>query len=319
VPDTASRRPVRPLMGFRGAPRTRTRRTRTVIGSARPVRRFHAPRGVILRASPRPKPGVGPPCAFVPLQRYVPRAPHRGVEPDGPKADEPRPVPRCCLSWASMPYDTIPGRRTRLMAADPSTAACHVRGLATPYAASTTGPPGARSAGASLGFAPQGVPFGARGAPLGVPALLTLPAAAPPRRGTKRGRLPAGPSSRVESVLSPGSRGNPAVDAFLGFPPPELSPHPPGPPLVVTAPALSPSRRMTSLPAWTSGLRGSDGSAWSVSGLPALMGFCTLRPSRHSVHRPGERAHGFTSRRTPRKARRQLRSELPRQRCSRGS
>jgi hypothetical protein len=25
-----------------------------------------------------------------------------------------------------------------------------------------------------------------------------------------------------------------------------------------------------------------------------------LRPSRHSVHRPGERAHGFTSRRTPR-------------------
>jgi hypothetical protein len=62
------------------------------------------------------------------------------------------------------------------MAPDPSAAACHVRGLATSFAASTTGPTGARSAGASLGFALQGVPLDARGAPLGVPALLTLPA-----------------------------------------------------------------------------------------------------------------------------------------------
>ena len=66
------------------------------------------------------------------------------------------------------------------MAEDPSTAACRVRGLATSFATYTTDPPGARSAGASLGFALQGVPFDARGTPLGVPALLTLPATPPP-------------------------------------------------------------------------------------------------------------------------------------------
>jgi hypothetical protein len=42
---------------------------------------------------------------------------------------------------------------------------------------------------------------------------------------------------------------------------------------------------------------------WPVSGLPALLGFRTLQPSRHSVHRLGERAHCFTSRRTPRTTR----------------
>jgi hypothetical protein len=40
-----------------------------------------------------------------------------------------------------------------------------------------------------------------------------------------------------------------------------------------------------------------EGIGWSVSGLPALLGFRTFRPSRRSAHRPGERAHGFTSRR----------------------
>jgi len=58
---------------------------------------------------------------------------------------------------------------------------------------------------------------------------------------------------------------------------------------------------------------------WLVSELPALMGFCTLRPSRHAVHRPGKRAHGFALRgmlldRQPRP-----RSLLPRTRCSHGS
>jgi hypothetical protein len=100
------------------------------------------------------------------------------------------PDPQCCLSWAFVPYDTVPGRRTRCMTTDPSAAACHVRGLATPFAASTTGPPGARSAGASMGFTLQGVLLGARGAPLGAPALLTLPTAPPPEgNGAGAGRL----------------------------------------------------------------------------------------------------------------------------------
>ena len=58
-------------------------------------------------------------------------------------------------------------------------------------------------------------------------------------RGDERERPPSGPCSRDESVLPSGSRRNPTVDAFLGFPPAESSPHPPGPSLVVTMPALS--------------------------------------------------------------------------------
>jgi len=66
-------------------------------------------------------------------------------------------VPRCNLSWALVPYDTVSDRQTRMKATDPSAAAYRVRGLATPLATSTTDPPGARSAGASMGFTLQGV------------------------------------------------------------------------------------------------------------------------------------------------------------------
>jgi hypothetical protein len=45
------------------------------------------------------------------------------------------------------------------MATVPTVTACHVRGLATPFATYTTGPTGARSAGASLGLTLQGVPL----------------------------------------------------------------------------------------------------------------------------------------------------------------
>jgi hypothetical protein len=52
-----------------------------------------------------------------------------------------------------------PGRSACMMATAPTVAACHVRGLGTPLAASTTGPPDARGVGASMGFALQGVPL----------------------------------------------------------------------------------------------------------------------------------------------------------------
>jgi hypothetical protein len=144
--------------------------------------------------------------------------------------------------------------------------------------------------------------------PLGVPSLLTLPRPPRPPCGGRGGRPPTGPCSRDELVPSPGRRSAPAVDAFLGFTPPERSPHASGPPLVVAGPALSPSGGLTSRPAWTSGLHGAHGSAWSVSGLPALLGFRTLRPSQHSVRRAGGRAHGFTSRGTSPDGRSQPRS-----------
>jgi hypothetical protein len=84
VPDAASRRPVRPLVELRGAPRTTARRTRTAMGF-RPTRpAFRRPAGGhppdLL---PTRRSGLGPPCAFVLLQRHVPAAPHRGVTPPG--------------------------------------------------------------------------------------------------------------------------------------------------------------------------------------------------------------------------------------------
>jgi hypothetical protein len=209
-----------------------------------------------------------------------------------------------------------------MMATAPTVAACHVRGLGTPFATYTTRPTGARSAGASMGLTLQGVPLVREWCSSRSPFPPDVAGRPNPPKGAKRVRPPTGPCSRDESVLASSTprREHTTVDAFLGFPPSESSPHPPGPSLVVTMPALSSSGGMTSLPTWTPGLRGSNGSAWSVSGLPTLMGFCTLRPSRHSVPRRGERAHGFASRRTTHpKARHQLRSKLPRRRGNRGS
>ena len=280
MPDAASRRPVRPLVEFRGASGTTARRTRTVIGF-RPTRAaFRRPAGV--RSPdllPTRRSGISPPCAFVLLQRHVPAAPHRNVTPQLLRADG-RPVSRCSLSWAFVPYDTISDRQTRLnKATDPSAAACHVRGLVTPLATSTTDPPGARSAGASMGLTLQGVLLVCERCPSRGPCPPDVTDRAPSPRGERTERPPSGPHSRNEFVLSPASRRRPAVDTFLGFASPEPSPHPPGPSLVVTMPALSSLGGMTSLPTWTPGLRGSNGSAWPVSGLPALLGFGTFQPS----------------------------------------
>jgi hypothetical protein len=199
---------------------------------------------------------------------------HRPPVPKDRRATRPAMLP--LLGFRALRH--IPGLADPLsLAADPSATACHVRGLATSFAASTTSPPGARGAGASMGFALQGVPLAARGAPLGVPALLTLPSVPPPE-GSEPERPPSGPSSRNESVLSssPSRRKDPTVDTFLSFSSPEHSPQPPGRSLVVTMPALSPLGGMTSLPTWATGLRGSVESAWSVSGLPALLRFRTF-------------------------------------------
>jgi hypothetical protein len=177
-----------------------------------------------------------------------------------------------------------------------------------------------RSAGASLGFTLHGVPLARGGFPLsGIPALLTLPGVCTSRRSCRPSKPPSGPRSHGESVLSSGGRSLPTVAAILGFSPSELSPHPPGVMLVVASPALSPFGGVTSRSAWTTGLRGSDGSAWPVSGLPALLGFRTFRLSGHSVHRAGRRAHGFASRGTSLDRRDRPRSKPPRPRRSRSS
>lgn len=251
-----------------------------LLVSVRPVRRFDALRVFILRTSSRPEGRGSAPralsCPFrdMSLQPRTATSLHQLLRADG------RPVSRCSLSWVFVPYDTVPDRQTRLnKATDPSDAACRVRGLGTPFATSTTSPPGARSAGASLGLTLQGVLLVREWCPFRGPCPPDLADRTPTPRGERTEWLPSGPHSRDEFVLSPASRRRPAVDTFLGFPSPEPSPHPPGRSLVVTMPALASLGGMTSPPTWTTGLHGSNGSAWPVSGLPALMRFHTLRPS----------------------------------------
>lgn len=176
--------------------------------------------------------------------------------------------------------------------ARPRAIPCHVRGLVTPIAASTTAPTGARSAGASMGFALQGLTR-TGGTPLGAPALLTFLRGVPPLREVHR-RPPSGLRSRYEH--DEGSSRTPR-HVLPGLSPSRaLSPS-------VRAVACSretnpPTLRRGDVPAHL-GLRvlRSERIGLSLSGPPALMGFCTLRPSRRSVRRPGERAHDFTSRR----------------------
>jgi len=139
----------------------------------------------------------------------------------------------------------------------PRTAPCHVRGLATPFAASTADPTGARGAGASLGFALQGFARDGR-APLGALAVLTFLRGDPPLREARR-RPPSRRCSRREP-RDPDPRG-PESTSFLGFSPSEPSPPPSGPSLVVARPALPPFRGVTFRPAGVSGPYEAEGSA----------------------------------------------------------
>jgi hypothetical protein len=85
----AARRAL-PLVGFRGAPGTRPGRTRTVIGSVRPVRRFDAHRVHVLPGCTRPKPCAAPPALSRPF-RGPSRQPRTGRPTRGV-------VARCFLS-----------------------------------------------------------------------------------------------------------------------------------------------------------------------------------------------------------------------------
>lgn len=82
------------------------------------------------------------------------------------------PIPGLASSpGLSMPYGTMSAWWTRILTADPSTVACHVRGLATPFATYTTGSCNPRRlsaphasqhvkrAGAPMGFPLHGVPL----------------------------------------------------------------------------------------------------------------------------------------------------------------
>jgi hypothetical protein len=159
----------------------------------------------------------GPPWTFAPLQSSSPGT--RAVPPDNRQTDD------TSSPGLSLPYDTVPGQRIRLPAADPSATAWPRPGFGYPPRGSYHRPSRRRSVGASMGLALQGLPLVAIGTPLGAPTLLPLPTARCTPEGEHQSARPAsGPCSCDESVLSPESRMIPAVDTFLGFDPPEPAP-----------------------------------------------------------------------------------------------
>jgi hypothetical protein len=174
----------------------------------------------------RPKPVGGPPCALRAPSEVDLRspAPSRPAAPTGVGTGL---VRRCFLSWAFAPYDTCQARGCAFVAPDPSDAARRVRGLATPFATSPRALPVPGGTGASMGFPLQGFPLVRDGYSSRSPCPLDgSPPSPASGEANVRSGPPSGPRSRDESVPSPDLRGDPAVDAFLGFTPPEPSPHP---------------------------------------------------------------------------------------------
>jgi len=214
--STALQQLPRALMRLRGPSGTRAHRPRVDMGSTRPVRRssplgYSACTPSSSRSRRRPSMNL----------RSSSELDHRDPAPSrrlhGKSDDTSSPG----LAW---PYDTISGRRIRLPAADPSATACRVRGLATPCATYTTGPPDASSASEH----PWASPF--KGFPSSRSVLLSEPmpswrypshSASP--EGCEYDRPTSGPSSRDESVLTPKPQVVPAVDPFVEFAPPELA------------------------------------------------------------------------------------------------
>jgi len=210
--------PLPPLVGFRGAPRTPSPPNQDGYVFPPDPLAFRRPSGVRPASrDTRPRGRLPALLALSCPSRDMPQQPRTAASParrsrrtDGVT----RPAMLPLLGFRALRHSLGPAD-PRHWRTDPSAAACHVRGLATSFAASTTGPPGARGAGASMGFALQGVPLVAMGSPLGVPALLTLPSA----------RAPEGerdPSGRLQGLV-------PATSPFRRHPPPEGRERPPIP------------------------------------------------------------------------------------------
>jgi hypothetical protein len=223
-------------------------RPRADMGSARPVRRSFALRALIDRASERPKPLGALPTLSLPYRgpSQQSRTVQRALRPadDAPSPELSHPTTH---SEGGGPVD---GRR---VPAPPRATS----GVWLPPSRRPPPPLPAREAPERPWASPFKASLARGGTPLGATALLTFLRRASPLREALR-RPPSGPSSRRELGSDP--RG-PDTTSFLGFPPPESSPPPAGPSLVIARPALPPLGRVTSLPAWVSGPCDTEGSA----------------------------------------------------------
>jgi len=258
-----------------GALRGRVPSRRDGHGFRRPARRFDALRATagtgrrrgLLRATPSvrlPIPFRGPSQhpRTVPGSRRNPR--RTMLPPLGFFAPRHLPERRCVSAGRPAPQRVAGGLGPPLRHSPPS----------------LREPCGPR---ASTGFTLQGVLLAPVGLPLGSPCPPAVARVDSPRSsGTcGHGRL-QGLDPGVELVRSVAPLRARRVDAFLGFVPPERSPPPSSRALLNWRPvphhALGGNDVPTRLRLEV--LR-SGGIGWPLSGLPALLGFLTFRPSRH--------------------------------------
>ena len=228
------------------------------------------------------------------LQRPVAAPPHRPGTPEGVLR-----VGRCFLPWASLPHDACrSGGPVACGASSP--AACHVRGLGTSIAASTTTPAEALRPPSVHGLLPSRRSPRVRSDSLsGVPALLPLLASIrlAPIGACGRDRLQGLAPGRelVRSVVPLRAR---RVDASLGFFPSERSPPPSSRALHGFAPAPPPRVGRDDVPTRLrlEVLR-NGGIGIAPLGAAGSPGICHLSTAAApSKGRSGRRAHGFASR-----------------------
>jgi len=194
---------------------------RVVMGSTRPVRRS-SPVGLSTCAPSLRRSGGRPSMDF----RSSPELDHRDpvLSRRLPGMPDDTSSPGLLL-----PYDTVSNRRIRLPATDPSATAYRVRGLVTPCATSTTGPPDTTS----VPERPWASPF--KDFPSSRSVLLSEPlpscrylahCTSPEESASDAACFRALFPRRVRAAT--GTTRVPAVDPFLGFDPPECAPARPG-------------------------------------------------------------------------------------------
>jgi hypothetical protein len=180
----------------------------------------------------------------------------------------------------------------------PGPAACHVRGLGTPIAASTVVPPDALRRRSVLGFTLQGLLLATIGTPSGAPCPLGVDHVDSPHPHGERADAAA-----FRALIPPRARSAIPDPEGPGAPMPSWActlqsvlPPRPSPPLRFAGDPFARVGRFDVPARLRHKVSRLEEIGSPLSGSPALMGFITFRLSRHRGDRGGGRAHCFTSR-----------------------
>lgn len=262
------------------------------MSSVRPARRFDALRALAGPGLPsRLSPDGGPPCAFALLQRSIAAPPHRPANPKVRMSNDASSPGLSCPT-------THPERRTRISRG--FRPHCVPRpGFGYPHRGVHHRP----SRRLSAPERPWASPFKAfssrRSAPLPeCPALVAFPASIRlTPMGSVRTRPRSGPRSRRRArsaIPSPEGPGAPMpswASSLQSVPSPR-----PTPPLRIAGDPFTRVGRFDVPARLRHKVFRLEEIGCPLSGMPALVGFFTFRPSRHRGDRGGGRAHGFASR-----------------------